>query len=176
MINYIEGILDQWSSYSKGKGKGKGWDSYHSTRLYLCVLWNQIAQMESRRKHNQMSKMESVSIHSHDTSLHFLYGFFLFGRHFVDSECKFGCFICGLASAPLLIPSSSTCIWCSSFHCFLSAINKNTFLFYLWAGVHSITISRKWIGVLYFVYQSISVQQYKIYIRKQDLANLITVA
>ena len=36
-----------------------------------CFLWNPIALMESRRKINQMSKMESLSSPSHDTSLQF---------------------------------------------------------------------------------------------------------
>ena len=53
----------------KGKGKGKGKVSSHSALLYLRIQWNQIAQMDRKRKNDHLSKMEPLSIHSHETSL-----------------------------------------------------------------------------------------------------------
>ena len=51
------------------EGKGKGKVSSHSALLYLRIQWNQIAQMDSKRKNDHLSKMEPLSIHSHETSL-----------------------------------------------------------------------------------------------------------
>ena len=51
------------------KGKGKVKVSGQSALLYLHVQCNQIAQMDRRRKNDHLSKMEPLSIHSHETSL-----------------------------------------------------------------------------------------------------------
>ena len=51
--------------------KGKGKVSSHSALLYLRIQWNQIAQIDRKRKNDNLSKMEPLSIHSHETSLQF---------------------------------------------------------------------------------------------------------
>ena len=53
------------------KGGGKGKVSSHSALLYLRIQWNQIAQIDRKRKNDNLSKMEPLSIHSHETSLQF---------------------------------------------------------------------------------------------------------
>ena len=49
--------------------RGKGKVSSQSALLYLRIQWNQIAQMDRKRKNDHLSKMEPLSIHSHETSL-----------------------------------------------------------------------------------------------------------
>ena len=50
---------------------GKGKVSGPSVPLYLHIQWDQIIQMDRRRKNNHLGKMEPLNILSHETSLQF---------------------------------------------------------------------------------------------------------
>ena len=55
------------TSFMLGKGKVSG----PSVPLYLHIQWDQIIQMDRRRKNNHLGKMEPLNILSHETSLQF---------------------------------------------------------------------------------------------------------